>query len=79
MSEPTHGQSMGRRAFLRAAARTSLAGGLAGGCALLVLKPARGDCVKIVSCGNCGSFDGCALPKAQLARDRGGAEGIPHA
>lgn len=68
-----------RREFLRGAARTVLAGGLAGGCALLVLRPARGDCVKVVACGECASFArGCGLPKAELTRQRRSRE-VPDA
>jgi len=62
---------MDRREFLRNAGRGTLAAGLLGGIALLVLQPssASGDCVKRIGCAECGSFTGCDLPRARTARN----------
>jgi len=63
-----------RREFLRGATRLSLAAGLAGSSALLVLHPhgSRADCIRPIVCGDCTRFAGCELPKAQLARESKG-------
>jgi hypothetical protein len=65
---------LGRRELLTTAARSSMAAGLAGACALLVLCPhgKSGDCTQRILCERCNRFDGCELPKAQRARDGGG-------
>ena len=65
---------MGRRELLTTAARSSIAAGLAGASALLVLCPHGkvGDCTQRILCERCNRFDGCELPKAQRARDGGG-------
>ena len=67
-------KSLGRREFLTGAARSSIAAGLAGASALLVLCPhgKAGDCTQRILCDRCNRFDGCELPKAQRAREGGG-------
>jgi len=67
-------KSLGRREFLTSAARSSMAAGLAGASALLVLCPhgKPGDCTQRILCDRCNRFDGCELPKAQRTRAGGG-------
>ncbi len=67
-------QPIGRREFFTTAARNSMAAGLAGASALLVLCPhgKAGDCTQRILCDRCTRFDGCELPKAQRTRDGGG-------
>ena len=62
-----------RRQFLTTAARSSMAAGLAGASALLVLCPhgKAGDCTQRILCDRCNRFDGCELPKAQRSRAGG--------
>ena len=64
---------LGRREFLTTAARSSMAAGLAGASALLVLCPhgKAGDCTQRILCDRCNRFDGCELPKAQRTRQGG--------
>lgn len=71
--------TMGRRDWLRAVGRASLAAVLGGGVAALALRDG-GRCLVPALCRGCRSLDGCALPNAVLMkqavrRERDGANG----